>query len=99
MGGRGALVLALGSWLDTPWKRLILGTEVLPDEARVNIEITLLCWAVLHVVFMVRGTRKPLTTYKFMAVFAAHPKGNIKPKYLSELKRKFLNVSVLITFQ
>lgn len=94
MAVRGAMVLILGPWANTKSRLLLLGTDMFPKDARTNIEYILMCWSVLCVAYMYRGTRKTLPTYNFLALFEVDPGKNIQPRDLSKLAG--MNLSIIL---
>lgn len=79
---RAMIVLYGRQATNTAFKRLLLGTEILPVRGRNNLETTILFWSVMHILFVGHGLLQPIVKFSFLAIFVVRPKGAIRPANL-----------------
>lgn len=87
-------IARLGFWrygwlVDTPLKRLLLFDGIIPAGVRTNLAVSVFVWGTTFIVCTCYEVLCPLGRLKFLAIFACHPKGIIKPTALQLSKEDF----------
>lgn len=67
---------------NTPFKRMLLGIEIIPFEIRKNYGIIIFMIATLSIMGFIYETFCPLARFNFLSILACKPNGRIKPKHL-----------------